>query len=180
MGIESVKTLSGIPVELMQNLLGKNGIELWRRANGIDDSPVIPYREQKSISTEATFQTDTKDIKFLNSQLVRMTESIAFDLRQQNRLTGCVALKVRYSDFETHTVQRSIPYTNADHVLMKTVKELFAKLYERRLLVRLVGVRFTQLIPGTYQINLFEDTQENIRLYQAIDSVKKQFGGKYL
>ncbi len=176
MGVETVKTLSEIPVQLMQNLMGKTGAELWRRANGIDDSPVIPYREQKSISTEETFQTDTTDLNFMHSHLVRMTESIAFELRQQNRLTGCITMKLRYSDFETYTMQRSVPYTNADHTLIKTVKELFAKLYERRLLVRLLGVRFTHLIPGTYQINLFDDTQENIRLYQAIDSVKKQFG----
>jgi len=105
-----------------------------------------------------------------------MTESIAFDLRQQNRLTGCVTVKLRYSDFETYTTQRSIPYTNADHTLLQIAKELFSKLYERRLLVRLLGIRFSNLIPGTYQINLFEDTQENIKLYQAIDSVKRQFG----
>lgn len=180
MGVETVKTLSEIPVQLMQNLMGKSGTELWRRANGIDDSPVVPFREQKSISTEQTFQTDTTDLTFLHSQLVRMTESIAFELRQQNRLTGCVTLKLRYSDFETHTVQRSIPYANADHVLLKTVKELFTKLYERRLLIRLLGVRFTHLIPGTYQINLFDDIQENITLYQAIDSVKKQFGERLI
>ncbi len=180
MGVETVKTLSEIPIMLMQNLMGKSGAELWRRANGIDDSPVIPYREQKSISTEETFQTDTTDLAFLHSQLVRMTESIAFELRQQNRLTGCVTLKLRYSDFETHTVQRSIPYTNADHVLLKVVKELFAKLYERRLLIRLLGVRFTHLVPGTYQINLFDDTQENIKLYQAIDSIKQQFGERLI
>lgn len=180
MGVETVKTLSEIPVELMQNLLGKNGTELWRRANGIDDSPVIPYREQKSISTEQTFQADTIDMNFLHSQLVRMTEEIAFELRSQDRLTGCVTVKIRYSDFETHTIQKAIPYSNADHVLLKTVKELFAKLYTRRILLRLIGVRFTQLIAGTYQINLFEDTQEAIRLYQAIDSVKKQFGEKLI
>ena len=136
----------------------------------------IPYREQQSISTERTFQDDTIDIHFLQAELVRMTEKIAFELRSQQRLTGCITVKLRYSDFETHTVQQAIPYTNADHVLMKTSRELFTKLYERRLLVRLIGVRFSNLIAGTYQINLFEDTQESIRLYQAIDSVKKQFG----
>jgi len=176
MGVEKVKTLSEIPVEMLHNLLGKNGIELWRRANGIDETPVIPYREQKSISTEHTFQSDTIDVEYLQSQLVRMTESIAFQLRQQNRLTGCVTVKIRYSDFDTVTKQCCIPYTAADHVLLKTARELFHKLYERRLLVRLIGVRFTQLVPGRYQINLFEDTQEMIRLYQAIDSVKQQFG----
>ncbi|MEP7372254.1 MAG: DNA polymerase IV [Chitinophagaceae bacterium] len=180
MGVETVKVLSEIPVELLQNLLGKNGSELWRRANGIDESPVVPYREQKSISTEETFQTDTIDINFLQAQLVRMTESIAFELRSQNKLTGCIALKLRYSDFETHTIQKSIPYTNADHTLFKIAKELFATLYKRRILVRLIGVRFSHLITGTYQINLFEDTQEAIRLYQAIDSIKKQFGEKFV
>lgn len=178
MGVETVKTLSEIPVEMMENLLGKSGIDLWRKANGIDESPVIPFHEQKSISTETTFQTDTIDTNFLNSQLVRMTEEIAFQLRQQNKLTGCVTVKVRYSNFETFTKQITIPYSNADHVLLQTAKELFNKLYERRLLVRLLGIRFTNLVPGNYQISLFDDTQEMISLYQAIDSVKKRFGEK--
>ncbi len=180
MGVETVKTLSEIPVNMMHNLLGKNGIELHRRANGIDESPVVPYREQKSISTEETFQTDTIDLHFIHQELVRMTEKIAFELRSQNRLTGCVSVKIRYSDFQTEQKQRAITYTNSDHVILTTVKELFEKLYTKRQLIRLIGVRFTDLIPGTYQINLFDDTQESIRLYQAIDSVKKQYGEKFL
>jgi len=180
MGVETVKTLSEIPVNMMQKLLGKNGIEFHRRANGIDESPVVPYREQKSISTEETFQTDTIDLHFIHQELVRMTEKIAFELRSQSRLTGCIAVKIRYSDFQTEQKQRAITYTNSDHVILTTVKELFEKLYAKRQLIRLVGVRFTDLIPGTYQINLFDDTQESIRLYQAIDSVKKQYGEKFL
>jgi DNA polymerase IV len=180
MGVETVKTLSEIPVELLQNLLGKNGTELWRKANGIDDSPVLPYREEKSISTEQTFQKDSIDLTFLNAELVRMAESLAFELRSQNRLTGCITVKLRYSDFETHTIQKTIGHTNADHIIIQVAKELFAKLFQRRMLIRLIGIRFTNLISGTYQINLFDDTQEMIRLYQAIDSVKKQFGEKKL
>jgi DNA polymerase IV len=180
MGVETVKVLSEIPAVMLENLLGKTGIDLWRKANGIDESPVVPYREQKSISTEETFQQDTIDMKFLHSELVRMTEKIAFELRNQNRLAGCVTVKLRYSNFETFTKQVSIPYTNADHVLLKTAQELFTKLYERRMLIRLIGIRFTHLIPGNYQINLFEDTQESINLYQAIDSIKKRFGEKFL
>lgn len=176
MGIETVKTLSQIPVELLQNLLGKNGAELWRRARGIDDSPVVPFHEQKSISTEHTFQTDTIDMNFLNSELIRMTEKIAFDLRSQGKLTGCVTVKIRYTDFETYTAQQTLAYTNADHILFKTARELFAKLYTRRILIRMIGIRFTNLVSGTYQIDLFDDKQEIIKLYQAIDSVKKQFG----
>ena len=180
MGVETLKLLSEIPVELLQNLLGKNGTELWRRARGIDESPVVPYSEQKSISTEETFQRDTIDIRFLHAELVRMTEKIAFELRSQNRLTGCVTVKIRYTDFETHTRQKSIPYTNADHVLLRTVSDLFEQLYERRQLIRLIGIRFSQLIPGHHQIDLFEDTQESISLYRAIDSIKKQFGATKL
>lgn len=176
MGVETVRVLSEIPVEMLQNLLGKNGTELWRRARGIDETPVMPYHEQQSISTEHTFQQDTIDTAFLHSELVRMTEKIAFELRQQNKLTGCVAVKLRYSNFDTEMKQRSIPYSNADHVLLRTAQELFDQLYTRRMLVRLVGIRFTSLIPGNHQISLFEDTQEMIKLYQAIDSVKKKYG----
>jgi len=180
MGVETVKTLSEIPVALMFNLLGKNGNELHQRANGIDESPVVPYREQQSISTEQTFETDTIDTTFLYEQLVRMTEKIAYELRSKNKLTGCISVKIRYSDFQTEQKQASINYTAADHDLIQKAKELFDKLYTRRQLIRLIGIRFSDLIPGTYQINLFTDTQEQIKLYQAIDSVKKQYGERFI
>lgn len=151
MGIHKVETLSKIPVELLTNLMGKPGIDLHRKANGIDESPVIPFHEAKSISTEKTFQQDTIYLRLLNAQLVRMTEKIAFQLRQENKLTGCIAVKIRYSDFDTHTAQQSVPYTNQDHVILQTVKELFTKVNSRRLLIRLIGVRltttYTSLLP---------------------------------
>jgi DNA polymerase-4 len=109
-----------------------------------------------------------------------MTEKIAFDLRQQNKLTGCVTLKLQYSNFDTYTKQHTIPYTNADHILLKTVKELFDQLFEKRMLLRLVDVRFTDLMTGNYQIDLFEDKQEMIKLYRAIDSVECRFGESYV
>jgi DNA polymerase IV len=180
MGVETVRILSEIPLEMLENLLGKNGIELWRRARGIDESPVMPYHEQKSISTESTFTSDTIHLQFMYSELVRMTEAIAFELRQQNKLTGCVTVKVRYSNFDTETHQRTIDYTNADHILLKVSRELFDKLYDRRLRVRLLGIRLTHLVPGNYQIKLYEDTEEMIRLYQAIDGVKKRYGEQYV
>lgn len=180
MGVETVKCLSEIPVAMLQNLLGKNGVELWRRANGIDETPVIPYQEQKSVSSESTFHQDTIDVHFIHRELLRMTEKIAFELRKQNKLTGCITVKLRYANFETFTKQLSIPYTAADHVLIRLSRELFDKLYDRRLLVRLIGVRFTQLIHGNYQIRLFEDSTEMIKLYQAIDGIKNKFGEQYL
>lgn len=180
MGVETIKTLSEIPIALMFNMLGKPGMEIHRHANGIDESPVIPFHEQKSISTENTFQQDTIDLQFLHAELCRMTEKIAFQLRQENKLTGCISVKIKYTDFDTVNMQRTVEYTNQDHAILKTVKELFTKLNTRRILIRLFGVRFTNLIPGNYQINLFGDTQEKIRLYQQIDSIKKQFGEKYI
>ena len=179
-GVETVRFLSEIPIEMLESLFGKNGIELSRRANGIDESPVIPYREQKSISTENTFHDDTTNLDFLHGAITRMTESVAFDLRNQDKLTGCITVKIKYSNFDTVTKQKAINYTNADHILLQTAQQLFNKLYDRRLLIRLVGIRLTDLIPGNYQINLYEDTQEMIHLYQAIDSVKERFGEKFL
>jgi DNA polymerase IV len=157
-------------------MMGKNGIDLWRKANGMDESPVIPYREQRSVSTERTFETDTINIDFLYAELLRMAESIGFELRKQDKLTGCVSVKLRYSNFDTVVRQKTIDYTNADHLLMRTAQEIFDRLYDRRMLIRLLGIRFTRLIPGNYQIKLYEDSSEMICLYQSIDHIKKRYG----
>jgi DNA polymerase IV len=176
MGVETVQTLREIPVELMEKILGKNGIELWRRANGIDDTPVTPYSDRKSISTENTFQKDTMDVKMLKSLLTRMVEEIAHKLRVDQKLAGCITVKIRYSNFDTVTKQAQLPYTSADHTFITKALELFDKLYERRLLIRLVGVRLSQLVQGNYQIHLFEDQEKIINLYQAIDKIKFRHG----
>jgi DNA polymerase-4 len=109
-----------------------------------------------------------------------MAESVGFELRKQDRLTGCVTVKLRYSNFDTVVRQKTIDFTGSDEMLLLTARELFDKLYDRRLLVRLLGIRLTRLVPGNYQIKLYEDTQESIRLYQSIDSIKRQFGEKAL
>lgn len=176
MGIDTIKTLSEIPLRLMESRFGKNGIELSRKANGIDLSPVVPYSEQKSIGKEETFESDTIDMHLLHSELLRMTENVTFQLRQQRRLCGCVTVKLRYSNFDTYTRQAHISYTASDDVILRTVKELFKKLYDKRLLVRLIGVRLSDLVYGQHQIDLFAETEENIRLYQALDHIRSRFG----
>lgn len=180
MGVENIRLLSEIPPRMMQNLLGKWGIDLSRKANGIDESPVIPYTEQKSIGTENTFETDTIDMAFLNSQLVRMTEKVGFELRQKQKLCGCITVKLRYANFDTVSRQCVISYTSSDEVLLQRAKELFAKLYEKRMLVRLVGVKVSHLVQGCQQIDLFQDTEEGVSLYQAIDWIKNRYGEKSL
>ncbi len=176
MGIEKVKTVQEMPMELMQQVLGENGISIWRKANGIDNNPVEPYSERKSISTECTFEKDTIDVNYLKSMLISMTEKLAFQLRTEQKLTSCVTVKIRYSDFNTYTMQMRVPYTALDHMLMDKVKELFDKLYQKRMLIRLIGVRFSHLIQGNYQFNMFDDTIEQLQLYQAMDKLRKRFG----
>jgi len=176
MGIIKVNTLQQMPVELIENVLGKNGRNIWFKAQGVDHSPVIPYSEQKSMSSERTFNKDSADVKALKSILVSMTERLAFKLRKQNKLTACITVKIRYSDFDTQSMQCKMSYTSCDHVLIDKAKELFDKLFQRRVLIRLIGVRFSHLVGGGYQINLFEDTEEQISLYQAMDKVRLRYG----
>lgn len=178
MGVKTVRTLQQMPQELLEATFGKNGAMIWEKANGIDRSPVTPYLEAKSISSENTFEQDTIDVRLLEANLIAMTEQLASKLRQKQQLTACVTVKIRYSDFETHTQQMRISYTSADHTLIQVVKDLFKKLYTRRLLIRLIGVRFSNLVYGNYQINLFEDTAEQIRLYQALDRINGKYGDR--
>jgi len=176
MGVVWISTLQQMPVELMENVLGKNGRSLWLKAQGIDHAPVVPYSEQKSMSSERTFNKDTADMNALKSRLVSMTERLAFKLRKQQKLTACITVKIRYSDFDTQSMQCKMAYTSCDHTLIDKAKELFVRLYQRRLLIRLIGVRFSHLVGGGYQINLFEDTEEQISLYQAMDRLRMRFG----
>jgi DNA polymerase IV len=178
LGIRYIKTVQEMPMDLMENVLGKNGLAIWKKSNGIDNSPVVQYNERKSISTERTFDRDTIDVHKLQGILVAMAENLAFQLRRGQKLTACITVKVRYSDFNTHSLQQRISYTAADHILVPQVMELFERLYNRRLLVRLVGVRFSHLVGGGYQINLFDDTEERVNLYQAMDRMRIQYGDR--
>jgi len=178
MGIVTIDTLSQMPVEMLQRVMGKNGIVIWEKANGIDRTPVRPYRDAKSVSTENTFDQDSIDIVRMKEILVKMVEKISYELRDKQKLTSCITVKIRYSNFDTHTLQKKVPYTAFDHVLIPVAKELFDRLYQRRMLIRLIGVRFSSLISGNPQLNLFEESTEMINLYQALDHVRRKYGRK--
>lgn len=178
LGIRQVKTVQNMPMDIMQRVLGANGRVIWKRANGIDNTPVIPFHERKSISNERTFDRDTIDVTKLRGILIAMTENLAYQLRRGDKLTACIAVKIRYSDFNTYSKQSRIPYTSADHTLIPKILELFNSLYNKRMLVRLIGIRFSHLVSGNYQINLFEDTEETLNLYQAMDYVRNRFGSR--
>ena len=176
MGISTIETLKQVPPDMMSRVMGKNGIVIWKRANGVDMTPVRQYSERKSIGTERTFEIDTIDVVMLQNLLMSMVEKIAFQLREKQKLTSCITVKIRYSNFDTHTLQKHIPYTAFDHILIDTALGLFKRLYQRRMLVRLIGVKFSHLVQGSQQLNMFEDTPEMANLYQAMDKIRVRFG----
>ena len=178
LGIKQIRTVQEMPMELMHKVLGKNGLSIWRKANGIDNSPVVQYHERKSISTERTFNRDTTDVSKLKGIIIAMAENLAYQLRRGNKLTACITFKIRYSDFQTYTQQKRIPYSSMDHNIIPVVMDLFKKLYNRRLLVRLVGVKFSHLVEGGHQIHLFEDDEKRLQLSQAIDKMRERYGDR--
>lgn len=178
LGVKRIKTVQDMPMELMHKVLGKNGLSIWKKANGIDNSPVVQYHERKSISTERTFNTDTTDVSKLKGIIIAMAENLAYQLRRGNKLTACITFKIRYSDFQTYTQQQRIPYSSMDHNIIPVVLDLYKKLYNRRLLVRLVGVKFSHLVEGGYQVNLFEDDDKYLNLSIAIDKMRERYGDR--
>ena len=176
MGIHTIRDIGTHTPEELEKRLGKYGIDLWNKSHGIHEGEVVAYHESKSISTENTFEENTTDMVFLMAELVRMTEKVAYELREEGKTTGCIAVKIRYPNFETTSRQVSIPYTFYDDELIAKAKELFHKLYRKGQPIRLMGVRLSELTGEAVQTNLFEDTQKKTELYKAIDEVKNRFG----
>jgi DNA polymerase-4 len=176
MGVANIATLSAIPVEMLESVLGKNGVEIWRRANGIDFTPVVPYSEEKSISAERTFETDTIDVQMLERLLTTMTEKLCFKLRKKEKLASVVTVKIRYANYDTHTLQQKMAYTAFDHTLIEMARSLFRRLYQRRMLVRLIGVKLGGLVHGAQQLNLFDNNEKQVKLYLSMDKIRRRYG----
>lgn len=176
MGISQIRTLQEMDALTLRRVLGQNGVVIWNKANGVDNSEVIPFHQNKSISKEHTFDQDTIDMVQLRKIMLSMADELAFDLRRDGRLTSCVTVKIRYSNFDTHTMQAKLPYTASERLISEKVLELFNKLYSRRMLIRLIGVRLSNLIWGAQQLDLFEDRVEDINLSRAIDRIRIKYG----
>lgn len=176
LGVQTVKKLREVPVKYLQMEFGKHGIDLHKKANAIDETPVISYSEQKSISTEKTFAVDTTDLLFLKNEVVKATEELSFELRKLNKLTGCITVKIRYSDFNTYTQQKQIPYCGHEKILISIATELFQKVYDRRVLVRLIGIKFSKLVGGNHQLHLYDDAEEEIELMRKVDFLRNKHG----
>jgi DNA polymerase IV len=176
MGVRKIKTLSEIPPRLLEREFGKHGRSLWEKAHGIDNTPIVPYSEQKSMSKERTFSEDTLNLNFMRNMLLKMVDELSFELRKVEKLCSCVTVKIRYADFNTYARQKHINYTANENILSQYVCELFDSLYERRQLIRLIGVKYSGLVQGNYQISLFDDTATDISLMQEKDWIRERFG----
>ncbi len=176
MGITIIQHIAERSIEELEERLGKWGVDLWKKSQGIHYGEVSPYHEAKSVSTENTFDENKTDIDFLMSELVRMVERICYELRQDGKVAGCVAVKIRYPNFETTSRQTTIPYTCADDEVIPVAKDLFKKLWKKGTPIRLLGVRLSELTNDAVQTNLFNDVERKTDLYKAIDNVKERFG----
>jgi DNA polymerase IV len=178
MGVRTVSVLSEMPVKLLEREFGKAGRQLWLKSNGIDTTPVEPWNDQKSMSAERTLTEDTLDLVFIRRLLGGLVEKLAWQLRQEAKLASCITVKIRYADFNTFSRQKRIAYTANDKSLLHAAQELFEQLYQRRQLIRLVGVRLSGLVRGHYQMSLFDDTAEEVELLQAMDRLRNRYGSK--
>ncbi len=175
-GIKLIRDMHETTAEHLEKLLGKWGYELWNKAQGNHTSVITEYREAKSISKENTFQENVLDVEFLMAEIVRMVEKVCFELRKEEKVAGCVTIKLRYPDFETTSRQATIPYTSADDEIIPVAKALFHKLYKKGKPVRLLGVRLSNFSEDSVQANLFHDTERKNSLYKSLDDVKNRFG----
>lgn len=176
MGIQTIGDVHARNPADLECFLGSYGRELWNKARGIHHGEVIPYHEARSVSTEHTFRTNSTNMDFIMSELVRMTERVSYELRQDDKMAGCVAVKIRYPDFKTTSCQMAIPYTCYDDELIPAAKLLFQKGYRKGQPIRLLGVRLSGLTNEARQTHLFENSEKKADLYNAIDAVKNRFG----
>lgn len=180
MGIRTINDVANYNPAELEERLGKWGLDLFQKSQGIHTSEVAQYHEAKSVSTENTFDENKTDMVFLMSELVRMVERIAYELRQDEKVAGCIAVKIRYPDFETTSKQTTVPYTCADDEIIPVAKQLFHQLYRKGQPIRLLGVRLSELTNEVVQTNLFNDIEKKSDLYKAIDEVKNRFGKTFV
>jgi DNA polymerase-4 len=176
MGIHTIGDLSEASPVLLSHRLGKAGQSLYEKSQGIHRGEVEPFHEAKSVSAENTFEENITEPELLHSELVRLTEKVAFSLRRDARFAGCIAVKIRYPNFETRSKQMSINPSCHDDDFIPVALQLLHSLHVPGTPVRLLGVRLSDFSQPAIQTNLFADASRKKQLYQAIDEVKNKFG----
>ena len=178
LGIETIGDLARWPRdELIGRFGAVSGEGLYRASHGLDDSPVTPEHEAKSLSREETFARDIREPETLRRELLRLSDEVAWRLRRHGLQARTVNLKLRYPDFSTLTRQVTLPdATDSGPVLYAHALALFEKTWDRRP-VRLVGVGGTNLEQGGRQLRLFEqEDRRQAQLDAALDRIRAKYG----
>lgn len=173
-GVKTIAELREVSLEKLVKQFGKQGMFLYNSARGINRSLVEPYQESKSLSVERTFDIDTNQKEWLEKVIVMLAEKLAQELRKEEMLTSCITLKLRFPDFKTITKQTQISYTASTKKLTESLLHLFQDFYKTGTKIRLLGIRFSELIKGNQQSEMFNEEQTD--LYKAIDEVKLKYG----
>ncbi len=156
MGITTVAELAQRSEDELRKRFGKRGNEMAQQARGIDERLVIVEHERKSVSQEQTFARDLRDAKSLEGQLEKLSQGVARHLQKAGLAAGTVAIKLRYSDFETLTRQMSLAVpTDNERTIYRTALVLLRRTWQRDRPVRLLGVTGQNLSPPVGQLSLF-------------------------
>jgi DNA polymerase-4 len=181
MGIGTIGELSRIAPERLKKRFGELGMHLYLLANGVDDRPVQPEEEAKSIGHEVTFQEDSRDREFLTSILMKLSVKVARRVRQAGVGGRTITLKIRNSEFQTITRSRTLLHpTDDEGEIYRVVLELMEEAEWGRKPVRLLGVSLTQFTEEeSDQLLLFSDEEQHINwkdLNQTLDKIRDRFG----
>ena len=175
-GLYTIEDIARTPLPVLTSYVGKWGEALWEKSQGIGSAVIYTEWEQKSVSHEQTFDQDYSNLSFLLQQIVSLCVETAADVRSEEKLAGCITVKIKYSNFEVVSRQETIDYTALDDVITAKAKLLFQQLYQQGRPVRLLGVRCSHLVPINLQMSLFEKTAEKLQLYQTMDEINERFG----
>ena len=180
LGIHTIGDLARDPEQKLVKLFGKYGHDISRHARGVDNSPIEPEHDIKSISQETTFDRDIADAVRLHQVLRNQSEKVAFRLRSKNLTATTVRIKVRWPDFLTQSRQLPLPRaTNQDTVIAHGALTLFDSLWDGKIKVRLIGVGVSGLQPEIWQPSLWDTPNDKERrLLAAMDELKDRYGRK--
>jgi len=178
MGVHTIGDLARLPESRLVDFFGQHGVDLYRRAHGMDDRPVVTSRERKSISHETTFPRDVRDEVELRHTLRRLTEKVVRRLGRKHLHAATVRIKIRWPDFTTLTRQATLKTpTDEFDLIFSFAESLFDQVWKPGRAVRLLGVGVSQLSPRPRQLGLWDaESQKERRLEEAMVVLRQRFG----
>jgi DNA polymerase-4 len=181
-GIYQVEQLAKMPDSILDNLLGKNGKKIKLLAQGIDESPVTPPSEAKSIGRETTFPTNITEKAILLKELLKISQAVGYTARKEGYKARTITLKIRFHNFTTFNKSKtSENSTHLDDIIFKTILELLDKVKLKKGGVRLLGIKLSNLTSGNEikQLKFSKDQEDKLeQLTQSLDEIREKFGSK--